>query len=298
MENTLSEKRELRSDLWKTGTVALIFALTALVVSFAGAFAEGFKYLSLYGWSVAFVITFLIIIRKDFTVIFKTRFSTERNKSTKIFSGVCRYMTAVAGGILLVGIIVLLLEAVGVNPLGNLRVIPVTHGFGKVVYVIYSCILAPVIYELVFRGYILGKLSVYDKKGAVYVSALLYSLVYGTYITIPIVFMTGVVLGNVALSSRSLMTPIKVNIFSTLLLYAAMGAVSGEYKILTIIFFVVLGFLALIGLVAFINSFKGKVPDIKNAIISSGKFIMTLPGFIALLLIITEDIVFLIFQIR
>ena len=62
---------------------------------------------------------------------------------------------------------------------------------------IYASICAPIVEELLFRGYIQRTLRPYGKKFAIFCSALLFGLYHGNLIQTPFAFMVGLVLGYV-----------------------------------------------------------------------------------------------------
>ena len=64
---------------------------------------------------------------------------------------------------------------------------------------LYACMLGPVAEELLFRGLVLRSLEGYGKRFAIVVSALLFALIHGNLLQLPFAFLTGLVLGYVAL---------------------------------------------------------------------------------------------------
>lgn len=63
---------------------------------------------------------------------------------------------------------------------------------------LYSCLLAPVAEEILFRGLIQRSLMPYGKKFAIFCSAVTFGLFHGNLIQAPFAFLVGLVLGYVA----------------------------------------------------------------------------------------------------
>ena len=63
---------------------------------------------------------------------------------------------------------------------------------------LYTCILAPVTEEILFRGVVLRKLIPYGKRFAILCSAVTFGLFHGNLVQAPFAFLVGLVLGYVA----------------------------------------------------------------------------------------------------
>jgi len=75
---------------------------------------------------------------------------------------------------------------------------------GIIVSVIYTCILAPLTEEFLFRGVMLRSLSKYGTGFAVVLSSFLFGLIHGNIYQTPFAIMTGIVLAYTAVRSGSI----------------------------------------------------------------------------------------------
>lgn len=64
---------------------------------------------------------------------------------------------------------------------------------------LYGCVAAPIVEEILFRGFVQRSLQPYGKQFAIFCSALLFGLFHGNLIQTPFAFMVGLVLGYVTM---------------------------------------------------------------------------------------------------
>ncbi|WP_297422052.1 CPBP family intramembrane glutamic endopeptidase [Clostridium sp.] len=65
--------------------------------------------------------------------------------------------------------------------------------------IIYSCLVAPVVEELIFRGAVLRSLEKYGKRFAILISGLLFGLMHGNFFQIFMAMGVGIILGYLAI---------------------------------------------------------------------------------------------------
>ncbi|MEE0859507.1 MAG: type II CAAX endopeptidase family protein [Acutalibacteraceae bacterium] len=132
------------------------------------------------------------------------------------------------------------------------------NGFwGNVIYFIAVAIIPPIIEEFLFRGAILGSLR--KKHGdavAIIVSSVLFGLAHANFVQTPVTFLSGLVMGYLAVKTNSIVTPMilhcvnnSIAVISEILLIT----VDNEqiYNIIDIsiaLFFLVIGLLCVISL--------------------------------------------------
>lgn len=89
-----------------------------------------------------------------------------------------------------------------------------------IVYILYTIALAPFVEEMIFRVFLMGRLSnVLKKRNAVLISSIVFALVHFNLIQIPYTLIMGIVYGTVAMKTR--------NVIRSVMLHAGfnMGAV-------------------------------------------------------------------------
>lgn len=87
---------------------------------------------------------------------------------------------------------------------------------GRLMYFIVVLITAPITEEFLFRGGVLYLLKPYGYKLAIFVSALIFSLIHGNVIQIPGTFVLGIILGYLTIKQKSIIPAIIVHFFSNL----------------------------------------------------------------------------------
>ncbi len=94
----------------------------------------------------------------------------------------------------------------------------------------YVCVIAPIMEELLYRGFILNALSPVDRKFAVIVSACLFSLMHGNFMQFPNTLLVGLLLGYTAVRSGSIIPSILTHIVLnvTAMVMSLVGEKGGE----------------------------------------------------------------------
>ena len=119
--------------------------------------------------------------------------------SVLIAAGICGFSN-IASNILLS-----LLTGLGVRipEAGSVPALP-SNPFGVAVMFLATVIIAPLVEEFAFRGAVLGSLRKFGDGLAITLSAALFGLVHGNLRQIPFAFLSGLVLGFIAVKSGSL----------------------------------------------------------------------------------------------
>lgn len=87
-----------------------------------------------------------------------------------------------------------------------------------VLYIAQICVLAPVCEEFLFRGFILQNLRRFGSAFAVFVSAILFAMVHGNLLQMPLAFLVGIALGVLMIEFGS--------IWVTVLMHCAVNTLS------------------------------------------------------------------------
>jgi len=120
---------------------------------------------------------------------------------------------------------------------------------GLVVFCLYTCVLAPVTEEYLFRGVLLKTLSKYNVAFAAFATSLMFGLLHCNLSQTPGAFLCGLVLAYVAIRSGSIRTPIIlhmiVNIYGTAMSVLAVNM--PEHELLLGIISLILNVLFIVG---------------------------------------------------
>lgn len=124
-----------------------------------------------------------------------------------------------AGGNLLNSVINIGFERFGILPPEQLE----TGGntYAAVMDLICVCVAAPICEELVYRGIILKSSYVYGEETAVFISAFLFALAHGSVTLFAMPFIYGIVCGNIAVKTGSILPGIVIHCICNMLSYAA-----------------------------------------------------------------------------
>ncbi len=122
--------------------------------------------------------------------------------------------------------------------------------------VLYLVVVAPIAEELIFRGLVLKTIAPYGKKLAIIVSALLFGLMHGNIKQFAGAFVCGIIFAAVDIKYGSILPSIVIHVLNNLLpvIYNIGDAV--DSKALTVIYFVLLYSIVLIGIYIFISTYK------------------------------------------
>lgn len=138
----------------------------------------------------------------------------------------------------------------------------------KPLYVIlffsYTCILAPVFEEIIFRGYILNNLRKYGNITAVIISSVLFAMFHGNIVQFVNPILTGILLSFIVIKTDSIISSIIVHMFNNTIAMTTTivaGFASDKIAYFWGIGYYLIGFAALIVLIVkygkeFINAMK------------------------------------------
>ncbi len=239
---------------------------------------------------LAFGITFFGIYRGDFSLATVDAYQRERAKHIKFMQGVQDYFFAVLVGALITWGMAFILDYFRVEMFFDTEVTPSLTGFEGILFAVYSCILAPVMFEIMFRGVFFKLLMEYGKNTAIVVSAIFYGLLNGFFALWIISFFVGIVLAKTRLKCKSLKTLIKISVFSSVIMYGAVyftPGIIGWIFIIPCIFFMILGGVRFV-LGKLAPSRKPEEPE-TSLLAKNDKYILIITG----ILIIVEDIVYM-----
>lgn len=107
----------------------------------------------------------------------------------------------------------LLFTMVGIMPVLPTFAMPGTLP-AQVLYLLRLCVLAPVLEELVFRGFLMQSLRRFGDSFALICSALIFSLAHANMIQMPNAFITGLAMGYFALHTGSLIPVIVAHVLN------------------------------------------------------------------------------------
>lgn len=86
-----------------------------------------------------------------------------------------------------------------------------------ILFMTYTCFLAPVFEEIIFRGYILNNLRKYGNITAIIVSSIFFSMFHFNLVQLVNPILMGIVLSLVMIKSESIVTPIIVHMFNNIM---------------------------------------------------------------------------------
>jgi hypothetical protein len=157
------------------------------------------------------------------------------------------------------------------------------------IYFIQICILAPLCEEFIFRGVILHNLKQFGNAFAVVVSAILFSMLHGDLLQMPLALLVGLVFGVMVIKSGS--------IWLTVIMHAAVNTVSVAVDWISTSYgnstannlYFSISLIAIIASIAIFfslhekQSFKSRISDFKKSVLPNRflimKFALT-PGFL------------------
>ncbi len=215
-------KKNVMDYFGKGGKILLIYIILNIIFKiFPGMFLSRGLSAALSA-VLAFFLAAFFICRKDFSVIMEGAFKTEKKPRAKTFQGVTDYFFGLFLGAMVLWVIAGIVDLFGEEIFLDISVLPSLKGFSGAVFVIYSCMVAPIIYEILFRKVIMESLLPYGEKKAVFISALLYGLLSGIYVLFIVQFFVGIALAKTSLKCNSVMTLIKIGVISNCIINLTM----------------------------------------------------------------------------
>jgi len=291
--NETREKRKKSSSLNKCGKMMILFMLMIIAFQAISKLFLPKGVMAVLCTVLSFFITFCVVCGKERKMLLDGMFVRVKGDKARIMGGLSDCMFWFTLITLCLGGIAALFDLAEIDIFSkSIQISIPVKGFDGIFFAFYMCLIAPVIHEIIFRGVVIKSLEGYGEKTVVFVSALLYALLHGSYITNIYVFAMGMIFGKILVKSKSLLTTFKLNIICSLLIYSIMFAVSENIKFLYIPLFMIFGFFAIMGL---LRRFLGIATKSKK---QRGKINFKVVGSLAVagtaILMIAEDILFLV----
>ena len=161
---------------------------------------------------LSFLILFCGIYRKSFMNALRGRITFDEIQLKTVGKGVCAMLLAALIGGLVFACFSFVLGLFGHSYDAEAVLNREYTGAANIVYILYGCIIAPLIEELIFRGFLIGSLKKYSNEAAIFISAAMFALMHGVYAQMPIAFLAGLVLGCASVYCGSVITPVLMHI--------------------------------------------------------------------------------------
>ena len=152
---------------------------------------------------------------------------------------------------------------------------------GLFIYIFASCIIPVICEEFIFRGVIIGQIAPFNEKAAIFISAILFAFMHGTFQQIPIAFCAGILLGIFYVRHQSILLCMLLHFCNNFLniIYYILAKVlpenlSSYFEIGLMIIILLMGVFCFI---IYINRYPRKSKEkllFKNAIITLSKSII------------------------
>ena len=195
-----------KQAMWNlaTGEFLLDFNMDAILNNAWGYILSGaLFFVILWAWKGSHYFTQEILVRKK-----RMRFSV-------LFAMASLIMGAQMVNTLWITLLELLMNAMGRSVMEVLET--VSGATDSVSMFLYSALFAPLVEELIFRGFVLRSLQPYGKRFAVLGSAILFGLFHGNLLQTPYAIAAGLVLGYVTVE-YSIGWAVVIHIFNNLVL--------------------------------------------------------------------------------
>ncbi len=215
-------RKEFKKAVSLCAGAMLFYQILSFIINLALSFLlvryENRKYYDLIDVSllvatsvVSFVLSFCLLFGKRFFGVMKGYKALKKNDLRAAVFGFPATYTVMIGASILFNLLFDFLGSYGIGYDAEEVLNPSYTGLTFVIYTLHACIVAPVVEELVFRGFVLGNLKKYGGTCAVVSSAFIFGIVHGIYVQIPQAFCAGIVLGIIAYISNSIVPSILVH---------------------------------------------------------------------------------------
>ena len=125
-----------------------------------------------------------------------------------------------------------------------------------ILFLIYVCLVGPVLEEIIFRGFILKSMQRYGNLTAMIVSSILFSMFHLNLVQFVNPILMGIVLSFIAIKSKSIFPSIIAHIFNNTITFMAAGISLLKIPLLEYIFGVVYFLVGITAFVLFIIKYK------------------------------------------
>ena len=220
---------------------------------------------------LSFVSVFVLGFGRTFAAALKGRLGFDENGLVTVGKGFCALMLSSLVGAVVFTAFNFVLNLFGRNYDADAVLDMHYEGAYHIVFIIYSCIIAPVIEELILRGFILGSLKKYSNEAAIVISAVMFSVMHGVYAQLPLAFLAGLVLGCAAVYSGSVTVTVIMHILYNSFITFSEEALLNENMYLS-------GGITLLTVAAYIGGTAVIIKALKKAAWADGKISTGLYG--------------------
>lgn len=217
----------------------------------------------------------IYIFNKNFKIDAKRFFKKPKNALSLTLSGILWFISLnVIFSVAVQTLISFLEKVTKTAPTSPNMSAPTTDNlFLFVLYILNACIFAPVVEEIIFRGYILNALKGYGNAFAIVASSVLFGLWHGNFTqAIPLCF-ASLILGWICLKTNSIIPSIIIHCFNNAIITGfdiLSNIINGSY--VNFAYNIFIAVVMLIGFSAFILNYKNiKIKPTKTSNISVSK---------------------------
>jgi len=125
-----------------------------------------------------------------------------------------------------------------------------------ILFLIYVCLVGPILEEIIFRGFILRSMQKYGNLTAMIVSSILFSMFHLNLVQFINPILMGIVLAFIAIKSKSIIPSMIAHIFNNTITFAATGISLLNMPILEYVFGTLYFLVGVAALLLFINKYK------------------------------------------
>lgn len=262
------------------GTTFVISILTMILPSLNVVFVDKtamFAFdsiLSIVGLGLPFFLVLLILKRKKLAK--PLPYEKPENSTAAVFLTLLSIPVMVFSSIFVNYISAIVQAILGVEFNSNIENTKITGVTGVLAVCISIAVVPAVIEEFVVRGVTMQPLRKYGDKFAILVSALFFSVLHGNMLQIPYTFVGGLILGYLAVKTKSLWPPMILhfvnNFYSAIVLIVSDNFNDKAGNFVTYVFwflFIVIGIIGFIGYK--VNSDKSKLSKGKSVLSTKEK---------------------------
>ena len=121
-----------------------------------------------------------------------------------------------------------------------------------ILFLIYACLLGPILEEIIFRGFILKSMQKYGNLTAIIVSSILFSMFHLNLVQFINPVLMGIVLAFIAIKSKSIVPSIIAHIFNNSITFIVLAISLLKMPLVESIFAIIYPFIGVLALTLFI----------------------------------------------
>lgn len=298
MENQTARSvmREFRRAAARSGFILLVYMAAVIILKLILSFFLPEALTESAAPLISFAVVFMGVYKKDFIRTFDGRLGEERGRRSKVLAGTSLYVAVTVIAFFVCALAAAVFEDFGINVLIDIKTIPRLEGISGIIYVLYICFAEPAMYAFIFFGFVQGRMSKYDEKAAGFIAAVLYAFAHGMYIFVPVAFLQGLILANSAAKNKSMLTTVKINILSAILINMGLYITDRYAGVPFTVYTIILGVFTICGVVALCISFCNRLHGRKKELWEPKYVRMYLLKGVVILFILAamaEDILFM-----